>query len=231
MINSKALWCQCCGLIMVVFIVWYLTVDELWMPLTAAVANTAIANQYSSMDVRLEQDDHKQWVLVTNTFLASKAWSNNSYKPALRIGGVTQIPVGKLKGFTLGLPLLWLLILLMSTQKIKQLIYTTLLLQGLIVVAVIVLFNYKISSILVAEPLLRILSPSGYIQLPPQLPSWLPLLLKPVSDALAMAVTVIAPILLALAYCRSWWRGQLLVLYLRSSNAPQSLDASSANNE
>jgi hypothetical protein len=211
---SGSLWGKGIGLFVAVFTIWHVTVDTLWMPLTAKLAHTVITAQYEPMDMRLEQGNNHQWGLVTNTFRASQAWPNNSYKPALSMNHKTKIEVGNLKGYTLGLPLLWLLILLMSKQKIKQLIYTTICLQALIVVTVIVLFNHKISLILVAEPLLRMVSLGGYIQLPPQLPTWLPLLLKPLVDVLAMTVTMIAPIVLSLACCRPWWRGQLSALYL-----------------
>lgn len=139
-----------------------------------------------------------EWVIETSLFVANKEWPNNSFQPNLRNTPNTYITTGNVESYTLGVPLIWVLIYIFSCKNAKTYIRATASVLFLSAVALILVSSYQIEKVLSEDILLRILTDSYYVMLPPPSNNLLLSILKPIVDYIGVLATLVAPTVIIL---------------------------------
>ena len=203
MIYKSGFWLKGIGLLIPAFFIWKILTPVAFLPLMSNTIEFTLDIFDSSLSSKLVFiEGENNWVIDTDLFQASRPWSHNTYKPTLSTMSRTQIPVGKIDAYMLGIPLFWVLVLLISGKKIKHLIVGSLIMLGISFTSVSLMSLYKVLSLLSSEPLLRILTEHQYILLPAQPSSWLPSILKIFTDISGIIATLVAPAFLAYYFSR-----------------------------
>jgi hypothetical protein len=183
-----------------VFLVWNLLLSLFILPIVAETTDYTIKVLFSEIKPQLlYQEKEQTWQLKTLLFNASTPYANNTYKPNLILNGTTILNIGQLGAFTLGLPLFWLLILLVSAHKRKHIVQGSAILIVVICLNTVLLVVHEIISALQSSPLLRIYSES-YIKVPSAPPVWLIDVIKPLLDTFVIMNILIIPVWLAYHY-------------------------------
>jgi len=182
-----------------------LTFNRLW-----------VENQHTSMQFRLERKESlDEWQLSSSVlFRPQRAYFHNSYQPTVKVDGDTAFSIDNLFGYSLGFPLTWLLILLMSVNRIKHLCYASVIQLGVMVIAIACLIEYNIIQLLMGDTSLRILTDAHYILVPDMPPQWQATLMKTLRDVSASACVLAAPVAIGIGFGRPFIIAQLLVTAL-----------------
>jgi len=110
-------------LIVPVFMVWKVTAEQLTAPAINHIHNLWVIPVYQDINAKLSyQSEHPQWQVITRLFKSDIKRQYNTYHPELKVKQFISISLGSLVGYTQGFSLLWLMILLLSKQKIKHLL-------------------------------------------------------------------------------------------------------------
>jgi hypothetical protein len=187
------------ALAMPLFFFWQISATTVFVPITSAIAKMGVEQTFSQIisDVTYAESENNIEIM-TRMFTASKPWPNNSFKPDLTIEGKTTISVSHVQSYTMGLPLFWLFVLLLSPNKSVQLLKGTTIILISAAAALFIKMDYEIIKSLQDAPiLLRILTDEGYIQLPPSVPIWLPKMFELLKSITVVIVMFILPMFLA----------------------------------
>jgi len=191
-------------LILPVFIVWKVTAEYFLAPSINYLHNQWVMYVFEDIDANLLYEvEHKIWQVNTHLFKPKIKKGHKTYDPKLIVNKFIHIPLGSLVGYTQGLILLWLMVLLLSKDKVKHLLIGS----GIQVVVVILVTSliiiYQINSTISSELMLQVLSKEGAVVIPNSLPPILLTMAKPVLDSLSYVMLYISPLLLAYYYCNS----------------------------
>ena len=139
--------------------------------------------------------------MTTRLFSTETSWINNSFKPDLVLNGESAVTIFSVAIYTVGLPLYWLLILLLSARKITHLLIGSGVIFVFAAFAIFVKLHLKLSSLMLEGTLWRVFTPGGYIKEPDMPFVWLPGILKPLTDLADIIVILVLPILLVYVFC------------------------------
>ena len=210
-----------------VFFTWILLASTVLVPTAVTFNRLWVENQYPSMQFRLERKASlDEWQLSSSIlFQAQREYPHNSYQPTVATNGDTVLSINNLLGYSLGFALSWLLILIMSANKLPHLCYASVIQLGVMVMAVACSIEYKIISLLMDEVNWRILTDAHYIVVPDIPPQWQVTLMKTLADVSASVCVLVAPVVIGISFGRPFIYAQLLVTALGEKTIDNQTDS------
>lgn len=184
------------------FFLWQISVETFSTPAFKLITN--VGTQLVSGDIFptiTYNDSEGSFKVSTRLFSANQPYTHNYFKPQLVIQGETTIKINYVTLYSIGLPLFWVFVFLLSANKLVHLFTGSSIILFAAALAVFIKVELKIINLLLKDSLFRILTPDGYIKVPDIPPVWLPTILKPVSDVADITVILVLPILLTYFFC------------------------------
>jgi len=188
--------------IVLVFFIWKILLNIVLIPVPTYMTNLILNQLFSSQFDNVKYMKEQQQLTVRMTlFKANRQWPNNSYAPELNVDGHTAIEIKNFQSYTLGLPLLWLLCMLVAKKKVLVFVIGTNIM--LLIVSLVACLNvvHKLSIINADSSLLRY-QDGGYIKVPYQYPIWLSDVLKPIFDLATNSLLYVFPLIITYILCR-----------------------------
>lgn len=188
--------------IVLAFFIWKILLNIVIIPVPTYMSDLILNQTFSSQFDNVKYKKEQQQLTVKMTlFNASRQWPNNSYVPKLSVDGHTVIVIKNFPSFTLGVPLLWLLCMLVAKRKVLVILVGTSIM--LLSVSLVVCLNvvYKLSIISADSNLLRYLD-GDYIKVPYQYPMWSSDVLKPIFDLATASLLYVFPLIITYILCR-----------------------------
>ena len=185
-----------------VFFIWKILLNIAVVPVSTymsdLILNQVLSSQFDNVKYNKEE---QQLSVKTTLFYASRQWPNNSYAPHLSLNGYTEIKIESFASYTLGIPLLWLLCLLVAKRKVLVLVVGTSIM--LFTVSLVVCLNvvYKLTIMIDDSNFLRY-QHGDYIKVPYQYPIWLSDVLKPILDLATASLLYVFPLIITYILCR-----------------------------
>lgn len=189
-IRSLAIW------LLPVFLVWKLLLVPFLAPALIQINSQWVNSYYSNICPSIERNDEGSYQVITCLFQSKRSYSNNSFHSDIKVSGYSMTSIGNVINTTLGLPIFWLLILVMSKQKLKHLLQGTLLLITFQTIQLGVTILFNLSELLINGENLYILTSGSRIVVPVIPEKWMLVILKPCRDVISMMSFLILPGLL-----------------------------------
>lgn len=184
------------------FFLWQISAERISIPAIKLVTNIGTQLTFGDIYPTISYVESEESLNVTTRlFSASQPWPHDHYKPDLVINGKTIVSIYSVVLNTAGLPLFWVFILSLSANKLAHFLIGSSVILAAATCAIFIKVELKISNLLLKDSLFRILTPDGYIKVPDMPPTWLPTVLKPISDVADLTVILVLPILLTYLFC------------------------------
>jgi hypothetical protein len=205
-----------------VFIIWKFTASTIITPVIININDAWLKYNYHNLGAEIVQiENSEKWKIKTRLFLASKPYGNYTRQPSIRPTSPTFIIIGEVYMYTQSLAIFWLLIFIMSRQKIKHFFLGTAILVILISIIMMLMSSYHINTLLMVDGYVRVLFPGKLVLAPDIPPTWYVTLLKTIFDGSFYGVLSFAPLGLSLLFCRPFLYAAFFACMLQYSSVNQ----------
>lgn len=182
------------------FIVWWLSVQPILLPLLATVQDSVLQASYQRARASLNSDTLTDWHIETKLLLAEKSAAGQWQTWNVQVGNPTA--------FTLGLPLAWVLLLASPNARLGKTVLATAIVLPFTVLTITLKLNALMLDLLAAEqPFLVYVTSTIQVSHQP-VSAWLPEIVSLLADFVAYATVVALPAWLAYWLNRDWWQVQ-----------------------
>jgi hypothetical protein len=189
------------------FTVWWVSLQPVLLPALAVIQDQLLQLTHQRAQASLNSDTLTDWHIATKLLHPEAAPSGNPQTWNVKVGNPTP--------FTLGLPMVWMLLLASPKHRLRNTLIATLLISPLTIVAVWLQIHYLMLDLLTADTPFKVYV-TATIQIAHQpVAAWVTAFFHLLSNIMGYFTVLVVPALLAYWLNRAWWQLQYQLKWLQ----------------